>query len=203
VVPDTKAFNRIGQYYDRLVERYGHDHRACDYGRAESQRLKFEILSGVTPLNGKSVLDVGCGFADFSDYLNVCSAGINYVGLDLSAEMVRAARELHPNLDIRQMNILEEDPGRFDVVTANGIFYLLGTDAQPLMRALIERMFECANEALAFNSLSGLASQKETGEFYADPGEVLNFCLTLSPRAVLRNDYLRHDFTIYLYKDRT
>lgn len=197
----TEPFERIGEYYDRLVERYGHDHRSCDYGRAESQRRKFEVLADVVPLEGKSVLDVGCGFADFSDYLLTRYADVKYAGLDLSAQMVRNARELHPQLDIRQMNLLHEDPGRFDIVSANGIFYLLADDAWSLMRALVTRMYECANEAVSFNSLSTMASDQPAGEFYADPKEVLHFCLTLTPYVVLRHDYLQHDFTVYLYKN--
>lgn len=199
----TDTFANIGSYYDKLVEKYGHDPRACDYGRPESQQSKFAVLADVLPLGGKSVLDVGCGFADFSDYLAARYPGVRYAGVDLSTEMVRKARELHPQIEIRQLNLLEQDPGRFDVVTANGIFYLLAGDAWPLMQKLIARMFECANEAVAFNSLSTFAWHQEAGEFYADPGEVLDFCLKLSPRAVLRHDYLQHDFTVYLYKNRT
>jgi cyclopropane fatty-acyl-phospholipid synthase-like methyltransferase len=194
-------FSEIGAYYDRLVARYGHDHRACDYGRLESQLAKFEALSTVCALNGKSVLDVGCGFADFSDFLRTKFHGFRYSGLEISPQMVRAARRLHPDLDIRQVNILSQDPGPFDVVMANGIFYLLGKDAWPLMQQLITRMFTIANEAVAFTSLSNLASDKKADEFHADPLAVLGFCQTLTRRLVLRHDYHDRDFTVFLYKD--
>ena len=59
-----------------------------------------------------------------------------------------------------------------------------------------------SNSVVAFNSLSSWANDKEKGEFYADPLEVLKFCKTLSPWVVLRHDYHSRDFTIFIYKER-
>ena len=198
----TERFTEIGTYYDRLVEEFGHDPRACDYGRPESQAAKFRVISEVMPLAGKSLLDVGCGFADFADYLDQHVPGVTYAGVDISEAMVAQARKRHSQCDIRRLNILEESPGQYDVVTANGIFYLLGDGAPDLMGRLIATMFEAAGEAVAFNSLSAWAEDPEAGEFYADPLEVTAFCRTLTPWVVMRHDYHGRDFTCYLYKNR-
>lgn len=193
-------FYEISTYYDNLVRRYGHDPRACDYGRPESQMVKFRVLAEVMDLSEKTILDVGCGFADLADYLNNRYKRVSYTGVDLSPEMIREAKALHPDLDLRQFNILNDEIGNFDVVTANGVFYLLGEDAPELTRRLISRMFGIAHKVVAFNSLSSWAPSQETGEYYADPLELLDFCRSLSSRVVLRHDYHRRDFTIYLYK---
>ena len=198
---NKETFEAIGSYYDALVSEHGHHFRACDYGRAESQRLKFQVLSEVMALEGKSVLDIGCGFADFSDYLKSRYDRITYAGIDVSAEMVREASKLHPDLRIAHGNFLEAEHDPHDIVFANGIFYLLGEAAWPIMKRLIARMYETARVAIAFNSLSSWATTQEAGEFYAEPSKVLDYCRTLCSRVVLRHDYLPHDFTIYLYKD--
>lgn len=200
---NIEPFQKISLYYDELVKRHGHDPRACDYGRTESQTKKFTVLADMMPLDGKSLLDVGCGFADYADYLSERHGEVTYSGVDLSARMVELARQRHGELDLRVGNICELfEPGQFDVVSANGIFYLLGTDAPSLMQTIIRRMFDIAKEAVAFNSLSVWASSHEPGEYYADPLETLAFCRTLSPCVVLRHDYLPHDFSIYLYKEQ-
>ena len=147
------------------------------------------------------VLDVGCGFADFANFLDTRYRDVRYTGVDVSRAMLDEAARLHPDKDIRRLNILNERPGRFDLVTANGIFYLLGDGAEGLMRELIVAMFEAAVEGVAFNSLSAWAVDKEDGEFYADPLDTLAFCRTLTPRVVLRHDYHPRDFSVYLYKD--
>ncbi|GBO51706.1 hypothetical protein APA_947 [Pseudanabaena sp. lw0831] len=100
------------------------------------------------------------------------------------------------------MDILTESPdGSYDLVTANGIFYLLNQDAELYMQRLIARMYELSSKAVAFNSLSLWDKNQEDGEFYADPLKTVQFCRTLTPWGVLRHDYLLHDFTIYMYKE--
>jgi SAM-dependent methyltransferase len=195
------VFQRIASHYDKLVNQFGHDPRAADYGRASSQLAKFKVLAEVLPLEGARVLDVGCGFADFADFLAARHAGVDYHGIDLSPRMVAEARRLHPALDIRNLNLTAfADIQSYDVVTANGIFYLLGDDAWAMMQQLIGRMFRLARRAVAFNTLSTWAAVHEPGEFYASPALALEFCRTLTPRVVLRHDYLPHDFTVYLYR---
>lgn len=201
----TDPFARIADYYGGLVLKYGHDPRACDYGRVESQKIKFSVLSEVLPLASSSVLDVGCGFADFATTLGERFPGVRYSGIDLCSAMVDEAKRNHPNLDLRVANIFDALFDRtFDVVTANGIFYLLGDQAWPMMQQMIKRMYTLATSAVAFNSLSSWATDQEPGEFYADPLRVVDFCRRLTPRVVLRHDYHPRDFTVYLYKtDRT
>jgi SAM-dependent methyltransferase len=197
----TDTFGRISEYYERLIRKYGHDHRACDYGRPQSQKIKFRVLSEVMPLGDCSLLDVGCGFADFATYLQQNFSGVTYSGIDLCASMVEEARRKHPELDLGTANFLNASfDHSFDVVTANGTFYLLGEQAWPVMSKMIERMFGLATSALAFNSLSNWASDQEPGEFYADPVQVLQFCRKLTPWVVLRHDYHPRDFTVYMYK---
>lgn len=201
----TEPFGRIADYYDGLIRKYGHDPRACDYGRAESQHTKFRVLSEVMCLADCSLLDVGCGFADFATFLQSQFAGLRYSGIDLCSAMVREAQRNHPDLDLKVANISDAwFDRRFDVVAANGIFYLLGEQAWPLMQGMIERMFALAKSAVAFNSLSAWAPEQESGEFYADPLQTVDFCRRLTPWVVLRHDYHPRDFTVYLYKtDRT
>lgn len=192
-------FARIAEFYDRRVAEFGHDPRACDYGRAESQRRKFQALSDALDYRGRSVLDVGCGFADYADFLRAAHEDVRYAGVDLSPAMIERARALHPALDLRVGNILEEPAqADFDIVSANGIFYLLGMEAPELMPRLVRAMFTRCREAVVFNSLSTWASAQEAGEFYADPIATLEWCRQISPWVTLRHDYLPHDFLVVI-----
>jgi len=194
-------FAWIADYYRGLIRKYGHDPRACDYGRAESQQIKFRVLAEVLPLENCSLLDVGCGFADFAGFLQSRFAGLQYAGIDLCADMVNEAKRAHPGLDLRVANIADVALDRtFDTVVANGIFYLLGEQPWPMMQQMIERMFSLAKKAVAFNSLSAWARDQEGSEFYADPLQTVEFCRHLTPWVVLRHDYHPRDFTVYLYK---
>jgi SAM-dependent methyltransferase len=194
------VFASVARYYDGLVAEHGDSARSCDYGDPRSQAAKFRVLTALEGLRGARLLDVGCGLAHFADHLAEAGMDVEYVGVDLSPAMVALARERRPDLDIREANILHEDLGAFDVVIANGIFYLLGDGAPGLMRALVERMWAHAGRALAFNSLSAWAPDPEAGEFHADPLQTLAWSRELTPRLVLRHDYHTRDFTIYAYR---
>lgn len=196
----SDVFERIGKYYDGLLSQHGRSARSCDYGYPQSQRTKFEVMSQISNLSGKRVLDVGCGLADYAIFLRERFTDVTYVGIDISESMTNEARLLHPDLDLRRLNILEDDPGRFDIVTANGIFYLLREDGRELMRELIEKMFSFATEAVAFTSLSLWARDREPQEFYADPLDTVAYCKSLTPWVVLRHDYHPRDFSIYMYR---
>lgn len=200
---NNNSFDHIAQYYEDLIRKYGHDPRACDYGLVESQAIKFRVLSEATDLSGKSILDVGCGFADYFRYLSKNFDNIKYVGVDITPGMIAEAQKLAPTIDLRCANILDWDSKElFDVITANGIFYLIKDDPKKKMQDIIQAMFERAKLVVSFNSLSSWAVDCEEGEFYADPIETFAFCKTLTPWVSLRHDYHSRDFTIYMYKNR-
>jgi len=199
---EDNRFGRIATFYDTLVGRFGHEARATDQS-AESRQTRFQILAEVTDLTDKRILDVGCGLADYADYLLERFKRVSYVGIDISPRMIEKARQLRPQLDLRPTNILDKEfKEQFDVVTANGIFYLLGNDAVDVIRPIIRRMYELSKFAVAFSTLSSWAPIKDAGEFYADPVEILNICREFTPWVTLRHDYLQHDFVVYMYRER-
>ena len=192
---------RIAGYYDRLVDRYGHDPRAVDASSAHSLHVRYSALAEVTDLSGKEVLEVGCGFGDLGEFLQRRYEGVRYTGIDISARMIEEGRRVHPELELREANVLElEEEGSFDVVLAQGIFYLLGEGAEEKMHRLIHTMFRLAREAVAFSAVSAWAERKEPGEFYADPLRLLGFAHGLTTSVVLRHDYHAGDLTMYLYR---
>lgn len=196
-----KSMDPIAAYFDQLVTQHGNDLRALDYGRPESQQRRFQTLAEVGDLSGKHVLDVGCGFAHLADYLEARFDAVRYTGIDLTPSVLDVARQRRPDLDLRLVDLMSlPTDDRYDVVFANGIFYLLGQEAPVRMRAMIARLYELAAEAVAFCSLSTWAPIHEPGEYHADPADVLAFCRTLTPWITLRHAHLPHDFTMYLYR---
>lgn len=197
------VINSISEYYNSLVEKYGYDSKSCDYGNSNSQFVKFKVLSEAFDYSNKRVLDIGCGFADFYNFLSLNFDNFDYYGVDISSKMIETAKLRHPKIEIELRNVFENPiEEKFDIVTSNGIFYLLGNDSKNLMQNFISKMFDMTEEIVAFNSLSTWAEDQLEGEFYADPLETLDFCKTLTKWVTLRHDYHHRDFTIYMYKNR-
>jgi SAM-dependent methyltransferase len=193
----------VVEYYTRLLQQHGIDPGAVDWGTRESQALRFKVLCEVGPLEHTSVLDVGCGLGDLYGYLRTTGVPVDYTGYDITPGLLQAARLRFPEGRFIERNVVSipdsEVLASFDFVIASGIFYLRQAEPDAYLRDTVARLFRLARRGVAFNSLSARATEKSPGEYYADPALVLRACLDLTPRVLLRHDYLVHDFTVYLY----
>jgi 2-polyprenyl-6-hydroxyphenyl methylase / 3-demethylubiquinone-9 3-methyltransferase len=85
--------------------------------------LRLDWIRQTTQLNGKVVLDVGCGGGILAD--SMAHAGANVTGIDLAAKALRVA-QLHalesqtPAIQYQEISVealAEQQPASFDVVT--------------------------------------------------------------------------------------
>lgn len=187
-------------FFSDLLRQHHVSPLSVNWGSQASQERRFAVLAGIGELAGRSVLDVGCGLGDFYRWQRQQNLGVDYHGVDLTPEMARAAQARFPEADFRAGNVLAEDLGTFDYVIASGIFYLRQHEPVQFLECMVARLFEMSRCGVAFNSLSTWSTQRDAGEFYADPAQTLEFCHTLTPRVVLRHDYHPGDFTVYLLK---
>ena len=183
----------LNQYYSTSHEA-PLDYKKVKWGSRESQFLRFKILSQISEdFFESSVLDYGCGTGAFLEFLQQHSYSGKYAGYDILPKMLELAEEKYQNACF--INTLTTQP--FDFVVASGIFTITNLE---MMHAEIQKMYQISQKGIAFNSLSIFSSLKQIDEFYADPIKVLEFCFKLTPKIVLKHDYLPHDFTIYMYK---
>ena len=189
--------------YTKLVNTFGDDVRALNWGSKQSQERRFEVLSEVGQLEGKSMLDIGCGTGDLYRWLTERAISISYAGVDITPAMIETARKRFPGVRFELADVLQSPLRGYDYVFASGIFTYRKNDAMGYVQAMVRRMFEMCAVACAFNCLSRWGSNHGPEEFFADPVELLGFCKTLTERLVLRHDYHPRDFTVYLYKPET
>jgi trans-aconitate methyltransferase len=192
---------RIAAYYDRLVDRYGHDPRAVDASSASSLEVRYRVLREVADLSGLDVLEIGCGFGDLGAHLRERYPGMRYRGVDISSRMIEQGRAVHPELDLRRASLDELDEAdAADIVVAQGIFYLLDGDAAAKTQRMIGQMFALARNAVAFSAVSAWGRRDESSEFYVDPVALVEVCRELTTSLTLRHDYHPGDVTMYLYR---
>lgn len=113
------------RWYAEKVARHGYDHRALGFRTRSSQERRFEALLALGDFEGRSVLDVGCGFADFLAHLDEHGISVRYTGLDICEPMVLRCRERFAATPARFLvgDVLEHEPGEaYDYVVASGIF---------------------------------------------------------------------------------
>ena len=188
-------------YYGKLLSEHGAVPAsvAVTY---EGQTLRFGILLDAIGRPG-SILDVGCGYGAFIEYLIAhghFDAADGYTGIDISPEMIAVARELRPNRRFEVRNLIEEPfDKQFEAVIACGIFQL--DHGAEYVDSMIEAMWRATGRVLAFNMLSGYAQTKHDGELYCEPGRVLTYCQQMTPFVTVNHSYRQNDFTVVMTRE--
>ena len=193
-------------HYERQLALHGPSARGMDWKDEHSQRLRFEILCDVCDLEGLRLCEIGCGAGHLLDHLTEHGIQTAYRGVDLSPAMIAAARERHPDGAFECADILNEALPPTDVVMCSGAFHVkLGASDDAWrnhLEANLRCMFDACRTALAFNLMSDHVDFRDDNLYYANPGEVLDFCRReLGRRVALRHDYPLYEFTTYVYRD--
>jgi SAM-dependent methyltransferase len=199
------SFNNIlahvQEYYDEKIRTHGPVARGVDWNSPESQELRFaQLVKLIDNTRPFTVNDFGCGYGALADYLEKSNFQFQYVGFDISAEMIAKAEELHPS--IRFIN----DAGQLreaDYTLASGIFNVkLSTPEQEwkqYMLDVLDTMKSISSSGFAFNALTKYSDAEfmRSDLYYADPLFLFDHCKTRYSRFVtLLHDYPLYEFTI-------
>jgi SAM-dependent methyltransferase len=192
----------IRLYEDRLG-KYGQSIKTMGWRDQEQQHLRFRILSEIKDLNAKKILDVGCGFGDFYDYLVEKGINVDYSGFDISKRIIDVAKNRHPHLKFEVKDILTEKiDQKYDYIFESGILNKKLSDNYRYAKAIITAMYSLCNEGISFNMMTNYVDFEEDYLFYYSPENIFRFCKSLSKFVVIRHEYPLFEFTVYIFKDK-
>lgn len=200
----------IRAYQDRL-KQHGPSAEAVQYTDQTSQFARFSILAEIDP-HLTSVLDVGCGLADFWMFLRRRGNMVRYCGVEIVPEFVEIANkamEDDPNAQAHLMDAEAADlPGGYDYAVLSGVFNNCMDDNWSFMTSTLRRMWSAAEKGVAFNAMSTHVDYRDPSLWYVDPADVLAFCKTeLGGHPILRHDYITRpggfpfEFAVYVRRD--
>lgn len=201
-MPNSYRLESLVNFYEKNAREHKNTFKIVAWGSRKSQEKRFEILSQIAELEGRSLLDVGCGTGDFYGWLKARYEKFHYTGFDLAPSLIARAKRNYPRVRFEIRNILDYEKTKpsFDYVLSSGIFNRKIPNHKQFVRDTIRKMFALCKKGMALNIMSKNADFKLSDEFYIDPKEMFDFCFKLSGKAVLRHDYMPHDLTIYIYK---
>ena len=188
----------VDRHRDSLT-RHGYHPNALYWSNREIQEIRFRVLAEIGIQSGDSVLDVGCGFADFKSWMAEQGRDIVYTGVDLSPDLMRVAREKHPHATLVCGELFDCDfaAGSFDWVVLSGALNEQLFDDGAYAHRMITAMFDLCHKGLAFNLLDARHLKAHDLQSFK-PEEILNYCRQLSPNVKVIDNYLDNDFTIYM-----
>ena len=200
---DSNDKTLIQERYKHRLLQYGPGIKALASGTEERRAIRFEILTDIGIKEGVSVLDVGCGLADYYEHLREKGVNVMYTGIDIVPELIQAARLAHPDLDL-QVRDLQEDPfsdSSFDYVVCSQVFnfHFGGGKNDTLVRDLMSIMFRTARHGVAIDLLTSYVDFRQEQLYYFQPEEIFSYAKQLTRRVTLRHDYQLFEFCIYLY----
>ena len=181
--------------------------QAVGWGSEESQEARFLLLAGVGRIRNSSILDVGCGTGQFVRYLwNQEIRLRSYLGIDMMKKSIEEAWKIHAadaehaaeEVSFYCADFLEGMWGHFDYVIASGIFSIRTDDWHEHTKAVLEKMFDVTDRAVAVNFLSSMHEDQVPESMYVHPGNVLDMALKITPKVTLIHGYRPNDFTVYL-----
>ena len=194
----------ITNRYRERLKQHGAGSQALATGTPERQETRFCVLAGVGDLEGTSVLDIGCGFADFYQYLLSQGVRARYTGYDITPEFIEHAKVRFPDahFEVRDVQV-DGIPERFDYVVSSQTFNnrLAHEDNMVLMQDVLRLSYEASMKGVAIDMMTAYVDFREDRLFYYSPEEIFRFSKTLTKRVLLRHDYPLFEFTVYLYKD--
>lgn len=124
--------------------RYYSSHRNSVAETYESE--KFFLSRIIEP--GYSILDIGCATGGFVNVFREFEPTVSYTGVDISADMIRQARILHPGnrFEVADGNNLPFENDRFDIVFSSGALHMA-----PNWREILAEGWRVANRYFIFD----------------------------------------------------
>ena len=188
-------------------KQYGEGSPENLWRRKESQIRRFDKFIDLMDFDNKIILDVGCGYGDFYNYL--ISKNIhpkNYIGCDLMPEHCKVARERLPKFcKVFEGDFLQQELPEVDISILSGTLNAEFDDWEKISTAIIERMWTISKEAISFNmqSIHGLEGdyKKKVLEFRnIDPQFWISFANHRTCKYGLYHDYMHYDYTVCMWK---
>jgi SAM-dependent methyltransferase len=197
------GIDRIAEFYTKKLRQHGARPAGVSWTNAEAQELRFtQLLRLVGTDTTASINDYGCGYGALAARLRRDGYTGDYVGFDVSREMVTVAADVQGHLPGCRFTSNQSDVPRADYTLASGIFHIrldFPVEAwERHIRETMEHLAEISARGFAYNLLSsnGANAQSE-GLFYADPARWVTLCLRRFPRRVaILHDYALGEFTV-------
>lgn len=184
-------------FYKGALKKHKEGVGALHWNSVESQESRFKVIYQLLPtdLSEATLVDAGCGFADFYLYLQKHSKlPSKYIGLDVMPEMVKVARK-KTKQTILECDILTQNIPQADYYVCSGSMNILSKFETHLF---IKKCLDASNKAFIFNLLKGKDESMVYNYFL--PSEIKEIAKKYNADVEIVEGYMPRDFSVKLSK---
>lgn len=203
--------NLENERYSGRLKTQGISPRTLGWGCTEDQEVRFQKILEEFDLHNKTIMDIGCGFADFYKYILSQNEeyNIRYIGVDTVPEFVEHCKKTYPEQSFYCKNLLlDEGLPEVDIVVSLGVLNLKlkEVDNWEYSKVFIQKLLSLAKELVIVDFLSENRTKdypKEDFVYYHSPVQVFNFASEFSNNLKLVHNYQpipQKEFMIGIYK---
>ena len=196
----------VRTYYSAKLERHGSTPRGVDWPNAISQQLRFvqllKLCDFATPF---SLNDLGCGYGALLEFLAMRYGGaaIEYRGIDLSPDMVAAARKCWADRQDATFAVGSQCDHPADYSLASGVFNVrLGHPVaawESYVEQILTDLHQSSRIGFAVNFMRPHDTlPMEDGLYRTEPPRWIGFCESLGGKVELVEDYGLREFTLLI-----
>jgi Methyltransferase domain len=204
----NNPLDRVAAYFTEALQTHGATAQGVGWRDQESQELRFSKLIQITRGSKKGrLVEVGCGWGALALWAAREGFDFEYIGYDISTEMISAARSNCQGLTKASFELGAGPFAPADWIVASGIFNVrLDTPDAAWRKQVddtIDAMARSARLGFAINFLTGFSDEgrKEAYLYYPYPGEMLDSIMSRHGRTtIIMHDYPLYEFTILVYK---
>ena len=201
----------LKKHYEPRFSRFSGSSEILDWESSEAQLLRFRAMTDNIELEGRKVLDVGCGCGDLYSLLEREKSGAEYTGVDILEKMVDFASERFPDAEFYCGDIFdidfccETELGRscYDITYASGIFNLNAGNNEEFLKVAVPVLAQLAGEAFVFNLLNPESPDPDDRYFYYSPEKAVELASEWAEEIKLIDGYLANDYTLICTKKKT
>ena len=160
---------------------------------------EYKVLSEITNLDGKRILEVGCRDGSFGNWLKENHKDIAYSGIDKNADRILEGKKKYPTLDIKCENISQYEHEPFDIVLCQNMFksQIVIED----VKAILAFMLRLSNIAVGFTYEVEWANKKYNDKkLRLDTWTIAEYAVLFTPYVQMRTDWSDTHHSFFLYR---
>jgi len=194
--------DNIIDHYNDLFYKHGFSEKAMGWPKKRNL-LRYKILIDDFDLtNEKNILDFGCGLGYFNIYLGKMGIDIQYEGIDINNNLIEAAIEKQPNLNVKCIDALKHGLNKnYNYIVSCGVHNTKISNNFSFIKKTFQLFNTYSKEGFAMNFLSNKVDYMNKNLYYSSPDKIMKLALEFSNSVLLKHDYMPYEFTVIVNKN--